>query len=65
MNQVEQWFSILQWKRFRVADFASKEDMQAKIMPFFAEWNQHAHPFNWSAKSVAKAMADAPTKKAA
>jgi transposase len=65
MNQVEQWFSILQRKRFRVADFASKEDMQVKIMQFIAEWNQHAHPFHWSTKSVAKVMADAPMKKAA
>jgi hypothetical protein len=65
MNQVEQWFSILHRKRFRVADFASKEDMQAKIMQFIAEWNRQAHPFNWSTKSVAKVMADAPMKKAA
>jgi transposase len=65
MNQVEQWFSILQRKRLRVADFASKEDLQAKIMQFIAAWNQHAHPFNWSTKSVAKVMAAAPMKKAA
>jgi transposase len=65
MNQVEQWFSILQRKRFRVADFASKEDLEAKIMLFIAEWNRHAHPFNWSTKSVAKVMAEAPLKKAA
>jgi transposase len=65
MNQVEQWFSILQRKRFRVADFASKENMQAKMRQFIAEWNRHAHPFHWSTKAVAKVMADAPTKKAA
>jgi transposase len=64
-NQVEQWFSILQRQRFRVADVASKEDMQAKIMQYIAEWNRHAHPCNWSTKSVAKVMADAPMKKAA
>jgi transposase len=65
MNQVEQWFSILQRKRFHVADFASKEDMQTKIMQCIAEWNRQAHPFHWSTKSVAKVMADAPLKKAA
>lgn len=65
MNQVEQWFSILQRKRFRIADFASKEDLRAKIEQFIAEWNQHAHPFNWSTKSVAKIMADAPKTMAA
>jgi transposase len=60
MNQVEQGFSILQRKRLRAADFASKEDMQPKIMQFITQWHQHAHPFNWSTKSVAKVMAEAP-----
>ena len=26
-------------------------------MAFVAEWNEHAHPFQWSTKSVAKVMA--------
>jgi transposase len=60
MNQIEQWFSILQRKRFGIADFASKEDLHAKLMEFIEQWNQHAHPFNWSSKSVAKIMADSP-----
>jgi transposase len=60
MNQVEQWFSILQRKRFRFADFDSKADLKAKIEQFISEWNQVAHPFNWSTKSVTKIMADAP-----
>jgi transposase len=60
MNQVEQWFSLFQRKRFRFADFASKEAMNDAIMQFISEWNSHAHPFNWSTKSVAKIMADAP-----
>jgi transposase len=60
MNQVEQWFSILQRKRLRIADFDSKEHLQAKIEQFICEWNQHAHPFNWSTKSVAKIMAEIP-----
>lgn len=60
MNQVEQWFSILQRKRFRIADFLSKSDLAAKITQFITEWNQRAHPFNWTTKSVAKVMADAP-----
>jgi hypothetical protein len=57
---VEQWFSILQRKRLRIADFDSKEHLQAKIGPCIREWNQHAHPFNWSTKSVAKVMAEVP-----
>lgn len=64
MNQVEQWFSILQRKRFRIADFASKAVLQTQIEQFIVEWNQVAHPFNWSTKSVAKLMADAPAQAA-
>lgn len=60
MNQVEQWFSILQRKRFRIADFESKADLKAKLEQFIEEWNDVAHPFNWSKKSVAKVMAGAP-----
>lgn len=57
MNQVEQWFSILQRKRLRIADFASKEDLRDWLYAYIAKWNQHAHPFNWTSKSVAKVMA--------
>jgi transposase len=60
MNQVEQWFSILQRKRLRIADFESKDHLRAKVDQFIQEWNQHAHPFSWSTKSVAKIMAEAP-----
>jgi hypothetical protein len=60
MNQVEQWFSILQRKRLRIVDFDSKDHLDAKIRQFIHEWNHHAHPFNWSTKSVAKVMAAAP-----
>ena len=65
MNQVEQWFSILQRKRFRIADFKNKAHLAVKIHQFIAEWNEQAHPFNWSTKSVAKVMADAPMAMAA
>jgi transposase len=60
MHQVEQWFSILQRKRLRIVDFASKDDLDAQLRQFIHEWNHHAHPFNWSTKSVAKVMAAAP-----
>jgi transposase len=65
MNQVEQWFGILQRKRFRIADFASKDDLRAKIEQFISEWNRKAHPFNWSTKSVAKIMAGCSERQAA
>jgi transposase len=67
MNQVEQWFSILQRKRLRIADFADKPHLAQRLMAFVAEWNEHAHPFPWSTKSVAKVMAkcDNPMAKTA
>jgi len=57
MNQVEQWFGILQRKRLRVADFADLAHLAERLHAFVAEWNQRAHPFNWSSQSVAKVMA--------
>jgi transposase len=67
MNQVEQWFSILQRKRLRIADFADKKHLAERLLAFVAEWNEHAHPFQWSTKSVAKVMAkcESPVAKAA
>jgi transposase len=60
MNHVEQRFSILQRKRLRMADFTSKDHWRAKLEQFIGEWNQQAHALNWSTKSVAKVMAEAP-----
>jgi len=57
MNQVEQWFGILQRKRLAIADFADKAELAERLAAFIREWNEHAHPFNWSTKSVAKVMA--------
>jgi transposase len=57
MNQIEQWFSILQRKRLAIADFADKNELAEKLHAFIREWNENAHPFNWSTKSVAKVMA--------
>ena len=59
LNQVEQWFSILQRKRLRSVDCASTAHLQAKLLQFIVEWNAEAHPFNWTTKSVAKVMAEA------
>lgn len=65
MNQIEQWFSILQRKRFRIADFESKKQMGDKIYQFISEWNEQVHSFNWTKKSVTKIMAQAPVEAAA
>lgn len=57
MNQVEQWFSILQRKRLRLADFDSKEALREAIERFIAQSNEHAHPFRWDQRSADKVMA--------
>jgi transposase len=101
MNQVEQWFSILQRKRLRIcdlpdkmsklgriscpasirfqagfwcwtlygskwtlslanhsiSDFSDLDHLAERLMAFVLEWNQSAHPFNWSTKSATKVMA--------
>lgn len=61
MNQIEQWFSILQRKRLVIADFADKAALAERLAAFIREWNQNAHPFKWSTKSVAKVMAKCKT----
>jgi hypothetical protein len=67
MNQVEQWFSILQRKRLVAPNFQDLADLEVKIMAFIAEWNQVAHPFIWNQASFDKVLAkvDAALKEAA
>jgi hypothetical protein len=57
MNQVEQWFSILQRKRLSAPNFADLDALQERILAFIDEWNEQAHPFNWTAKSFEKVLA--------
>ena len=57
MNQVEQWFSILQRKRLKISDFADKNALIKRLSAFIAEWNTIAHPFGWSDKSTVKVIA--------
>lgn len=57
MNQIEQWFSILQRKRLSISDFADLDHLAERLMAYVSEWNAHAHPFNWSTKSATKVMA--------
>jgi len=56
MNQVEQWFSILQRKRLTAPNFASLQELAARIRGFIAEWNAQAHPFDWSRASFKKVL---------
>lgn len=57
MNQVEQFFSLLQRKRLRFSDFTDTATLKERLLAFVQEWNRDAHPFNWSTQSVSKVMA--------
>jgi hypothetical protein len=57
MNQVEQWFSILQRKRLTAPNFESLDALEERVVAFIAEWNEVAHPFDWTAKSFEKILA--------
>jgi transposase len=57
MNQVEQWFSILQRKRLVAPNFDDLADLEAKLHAFIAQWNEIAHPFGWSRRSFDKVLA--------
>jgi hypothetical protein len=60
MNQVEQWFSILQRKRLRAPNFADLADLEAKILAFIDEWNEIAHPFHWTTHSCRRSLGSPP-----
>lgn len=57
MNQIEQWFSIIQRKRLRVADFDNLKHLEERILAFIAEWNEEAHPFAWKRSSFDRILA--------
>jgi hypothetical protein len=57
MNQVEQWFSIIRRKRLAAVNFTDLDDLEAKIVAFIVEWNEVAHPFDWTPASFDKVLA--------
>lgn len=57
MDQVEQWFSILQRKRLNIPNFPDLDVLGARLLAFIEEWNTMAHPFHWTANSFAKVLA--------
>lgn len=69
MNQIEQWFSILQRKRMSASNFASLTALKGRILAFIEEWNQMAHPFGWTRSSfdkiLSKTTAATPVRQAA
>ncbi len=59
MNQVEQWFGILQRKRLRHLNFPDLPTLTTAILRFITEWNAVAHPFRWTAQSFQRILAKA------
>jgi hypothetical protein len=57
VNQVEQWFSILQRRRLTAPNFEDLQDLERKVLGFIAQWNAQAHPFRWSKRSFDKVLA--------
>ena len=57
LNQVEQWFGIIQRKLLRLANYPSCDELAAAILQYIARWNARAHPFNWTSASLTRVMA--------
>lgn len=57
MNQIEQWFSIVQRKRLSAPNFPDVSELERRLLAFIKEWNEAAHPFKWTAKSFEKILA--------
>ena len=48
LNMIEQWFSVLTRRLLRRGDFASRDDLNAKITAFTIRHNKNARPYKWS-----------------
>jgi transposase len=52
LNQVENWFSILQGQSLSGASFTSLEQLKEHIDAFIHAYNEKAEPFVWTKKKV-------------
>lgn len=59
LNQVEQWFGIIQRKLLRLANYPSCDHLAEAIHRYIEHWNRQAHPFNWGSGSLTRLMASA------
>ncbi|MGH3305117.1 MAG: IS630 family transposase [Streptosporangiaceae bacterium] len=48
LNMIEQWFGVLARRLLRRGDFASRDDLEAKITAFTIRHNKHARPYKWA-----------------
>jgi len=49
LNQVERWFGLITQRAIRRGSFTSVTDLRRQIERFVTDWNQHPHPFKWTA----------------
>jgi putative transposase len=49
LNQVERWFGQITQRAIRRGPFTSVTDLRRQIGRFVTDWNQHPHPFKWTA----------------
>jgi putative transposase len=49
LNQVERWFGLITQRAIRRGSFTSVTDLRRQIEHFVTDWNQHPHPFKWTA----------------
>ena len=47
----------MQRKRLTAPNFANLDVLEKRVLAFIAEWNQYAHPFNWTVDSFDKVLA--------
>jgi transposase len=48
LNIIEQWSGVLARRLLRRGDFASRDDLEARITAFTIRYNKHARPYKWS-----------------
>ncbi len=48
LNMIEQWFGVLTRRLLRRGDFASRDDLEAKITAFTIRHNKKARRYKWS-----------------
>lgn len=57
MNQIEQFFSVVQRKRLVASRFDSVEQLERQLLLFIEQWNETAKPFAWTKQSFDKVLA--------
>lgn len=48
LNMAEQWFGVLTRRLLRRGEFASRDDLDAKITAFTIQHHKNARPYSWS-----------------